>query len=643
MGASNSCIRCAKPLEADSAKGICAECGGTANVSDPTVWCGMPAQVAPLAAAVDVAGDLPPAPAGYALLNRIGAGGMGNVFLAREYATGRLVAMKFLLRPGDRSAFDRFLVELRALAGVDHPGVVRVFASDFLRRDPFFTMEFVPGGSLNKPMIEHGVFAPGEAARVIASAARAVQAAHEVGVIHRDLKPSNILLAEDGTPKVADFGLAKRTEHDDALTTTSGPVGTPGYMAPEQASRHYGPPGPRADVYGLGATLYHLVTGRAPFSGSPVDVVNQVLTTPPIRPRAIRSDIPPALEAIILKCLEKQPSQRYPTAAALADDLDRFLAGGKTHAPELTRRRRAWRAIRPRLAPVALALVLMAAVFALGAAVWPRPKATEPQPPADPVAEAKKELVAGRPVTLIGETGLPKYSRWVLETSTLGESPLGDKTCSYPMFGYSMLELFPAPGISHYRIDLELRHLQSLASTIAGDPVAVDDVGVYFGYASAPARDGSPTHAMFAVTYCDSDVESFLHGQPPQPQFAILSRYGFGQSATALPKLMSHSVASQKFTPPPSRPGPWRPISIECAPNHLLIRWKDDSGKMVALADWPEEKLRAQYDAVRAGVDRELAPGIKDVLPRWNPDTPFGLVGYKGSLAVRNVVVTPLP
>jgi serine/threonine-protein kinase len=560
---------------------------------------------------------------------------MGVVWLAREYASGRVVAMKLLRHPGDRSAFDRFLIELRALAGVDHPGVVRVFASDFLRPDPFFTMEYLPGGSLAGLMAERGPLPPVEAARIIAAAAKGVHAAHEAGVIHRDLKPSNILLTEDGTPKVSDFGLAKRTEHEDGLTTTSGPVGTPGYMAPEQASRHFGSPGERADVYGLGATLYHLVTGQPPFTGSNPDVVSQVLTTPPVRPRAIIPEIPAGLEAVIMKCLEKVPTSRYQTAADLATDLERFLAGQKTEARELTFLRRMWRKARPRIAPVLVIALLFGIVFALGAAVWPGPK------PIDSVAEARKELAAGRPVTLIGEKGLPAYSRDVIAPNAFGEDP-HDKTCTLNMFSYAVVELFPAPGISHYRIDLELRHRASQAGAAAGDKIDTDLMGVYFGYSSAPAADNSATHAMFAVTYCDSDRAAFLNALPPQPKPVWLSHYGFHQGGDTL-RPWPNGVEGLLFTPQLYGTGPWRPISIECAPDRLLVQWKDDSGKMVSLADWQKDKLFAHYDTMRAEIDRNLAPGAEKNLPRWNSDAPFGLLGYKASLSVRNVVITPLP
>src|SRR5262249_9557065 len=152
---------------------------------------------------------------------------------------------------------------------------------------------------------------PAEAARLIATAARAVHAANVACVVHRDLKPSNILLAADGSPRVSDFGLAKRTDRDDQLTLGSAPLGTPSYMAPEQAQSRDAQVDERTDVYGLGATLYHLVTGQPPFAGPYDEVIRRVVKEPPTPPRGIRGQVPIELEAIVLKCLEKEPARRY--------------------------------------------------------------------------------------------------------------------------------------------------------------------------------------------------------------------------------------------------------------------------------------------------------------------------------------------
>jgi eukaryotic-like serine/threonine-protein kinase len=652
-----SCERCSRPLADESDSGLCPVCLATGDSTEPptlpnraggsTPVSNDPARVAvatrprhgadhdgraptvtvPAALPADSWPKLPTAPAGYELLRRLGGGGMGDVYLARDLNAERLVAMKFLRHPGDPSAFDRFLVELRALAGVDHPGVVRVFASDFSLHPPFFTMEYVPGESLGARLVCTGPFEPAEAARLISRAARAVQAAHDAGVVHRDLKPSNILVGEDGQPKVSDFGLAKRTDRDDGLTTTSGPVGTPAYMAPEQTSRHFGAPGPRADVYGLGATLYHLITGRPPFSGSSGDLMSRLLTATPERPRAIRPEIPPALEAVVLKCLEKLPEGRYASAAEVADDLDRFLAGKKTAAPALTPLRRAWRAIRPRLAPIGLVALMLLGVFALGAAVWPDRKVAET--PEEFVEKSRKELAAGRSVTLIGEKGLPKYTRWVFDTHTLGESSDDDKACHYVSPGRSLLELFPAPGINKYRLELELKHL--------GSPSEHCEVGVYFGYSLLPLPDATLLHSMFAVTFRDGDDET-VFGAPRRP--AVFGQLLFRQTPTEQGAPTRGQLADLDFEKRLWRPGPWRAIRIDSEPDLVMAYWRADSGEWIPFLD--PARFAAKLPPLRGQRNRAF-PGAGDMVPLWNPDAPLGLVACKASLSVRNVVLTPLP
>jgi WD40 repeat protein/tRNA A-37 threonylcarbamoyl transferase component Bud32 len=267
----------------------------------------------------------------YELVEEIARGGMGVVFRARQRSLNRVVALKMIL-PGGRSSeeVERFLgTEAAAVAALDHPHIVPVYEAGRCEGRPFYSMKLIDGG----PLAARGEPLPGRrAAQVVAQVARAVHHAHQRGLLHRDLKPSNILLDREGRPHVTDFGLAKRVEGDSALTQAGAIVGTPSYMAPEQAAG-----APRlttaVDVYGLGAILYELLTGRPPFrADTPLDTLLQARTQEPPRPRALNPQADRDLETICLKCLEKDPQRRYGSAEALADDLDRWLAGEPVRA-----------------------------------------------------------------------------------------------------------------------------------------------------------------------------------------------------------------------------------------------------------------------------------------------------------------------
>lgn len=289
--------------------------------------------------------DLPDAPPGARfgdceLLDEIGRGGMGVVHRARQAGLGRVVALKRLLHGDTAHPSDvaRFRAEAEAAARLDHPHIVPVYAVDTHEGQPYFVMKYVEGTTLARRLAE-GPLPPVEAARVLAPVARAVQFAHEHGILHRDLKPSNILIDRDGQPFVSDFGLAKQVDAELSLTQTGAILGTPSYMAPEQASSDRGPIGPRSDVYALGAILYHMLTGRPPFlAATPLETILLVLEQDPVPPRVLNPRANPDLEMVALKCLQKSPDQRYPSAAALADDLNAFLAGEPVTARSTTLR-----------------------------------------------------------------------------------------------------------------------------------------------------------------------------------------------------------------------------------------------------------------------------------------------------------------
>ena len=290
--------------------------------------------VLPPTIAADQANDFPsgsltlPAKFGdYELREELGRGGMGVVYRAQQLSLGREVAVKMILRGQLASKADRerFEAEAQAAAKLDHPGIVPVYEVGELEGRPYFSMKNVRGTTLAQRLAE-GPLAPREAARMLARVARAIHFAHMRGVLHRDLKPSNILLDEQGEPHVTDFGLAKQITDAASMTKTGAVLGTPAYMAPEQAAGQRGQVGPRSDVYSLGVILYHMLTGRPPFqAASPVDTVLMVLEQDPVPPRMLNPKADRDLEMICLRCLQKPTDLRYASAAALADDLEAYL------------------------------------------------------------------------------------------------------------------------------------------------------------------------------------------------------------------------------------------------------------------------------------------------------------------------------
>ncbi len=263
----------------------------------------------------------------YELRDEIGRGGMGVVYRAQQASLGREVAVKMILRGQLASQADRerFEAEAQAAARLDHPGIVPVYEVGEIDGRPYFSMKLV-GGTTLAQLLADGPLPPREAAAILAKVARAIHFAHMRGVLHRDLKPSNILLDEQGEPHVTDFGLAKQIAAGESLTRTGAVLGTPAYMAPEQAAGQRGQVGPRSDVYSLGVMLYHMLTGRPPFqAASPAEMVMLVLEQDPVPPRMLNPKADRDLEMICLRCLQKPPDLRYASAAGLADDLEAYL------------------------------------------------------------------------------------------------------------------------------------------------------------------------------------------------------------------------------------------------------------------------------------------------------------------------------
>jgi serine/threonine-protein kinase len=436
----------------------------------------------------------------YELLAEIGRGGMGVVYRARQKSLNRLVAVKRLRggRPAEET--QRFRNEAPTAAELDHVQIVPVYEVGEHDGQLYFSMKLFEGGSLAEHLDRY-VADPRAVARLVAEVARAVHHAHQRGVLHRDLKPSNILLDAEGRPHVTDFGLAKRVTTEDSLTLSGQLVGTPSYMAPEQAGGKRETLTTAADVYGLGAILYALLVGRPPFRGETVlDTLQQVREKDPQRPRSLNPRVPRDLETICLKCLRKEPAQRYGSAQELADDLEHFLNGEPIQARPMRRLARLARWGRRQRAAVAAAVLvgLIASVLAGANLLWWAQKRAEAEQAVagylqqaevlqeqgrwdeagQVLARAEERLAGGEPASLLHQVRrLRADADWVAE---LEEAQLSAASAGLEQMDRAYEEAFTRRGLDLRALDPAEAAARIRNSAIRARLVEALDLWAYF-------------------------------------------------------------------------------------------------------------------------------------------------------------------
>jgi len=560
----------------------------------------------------------------YVLLARIGQGGMGVVYKAMQHPVRREVALKMVLAGAHarRDTIVRFHREGQAIARLRHANVVQIY--EFAEHEglPYFSMELVDGGSLAAKLARGPLPIP-EAAQLLRDLARAVAFAHQNHVIHRDLKPSNILLAADGTPKITDFGLAKLIDHDDVQTRSEALVGTPTYMSPEQAEGKTEAIGPAADIYALGVILYETLTGRPPFRGErKAQTLDLVRFAEPLPPRNIRREVPKDLEAICLKCLEKQPRQRYATCQDLADDLDRYLHGAPTVARPAGMIKRAWHfAWRHKVACLALLAVTAAAVAAYR---------LDPQ---RPLREIEAALDNKEVVHLIGHTGKPKWFRFIVGEEKTKVTQAADDVWSIHTMGLCLVELLPDPRHAAYRFSGEVRHDSS--------PRAIGEAGVFFMHQLLPGQGNKGAHLFQKTTYSEEIRQPNFPVAVPVPHFVMLQpriyfplREGFIVDAN-----LSGKRRKFEFEPFGKRPFPWRKLEIVVSPEQVEAFWDGTPLPLQTARHYTEEM---ETELPHLQMKHPDIPFLEKLPTEFRTRGSLGLFVNSSSASFRAVAVQPL-
>ncbi len=565
----------------------------------------------------------------FLLLNRLAAGGMGVVYRVLDTKLKRVAALKRLtpLALARPDAHARFARECEAIARLDHPNVVRVYEAGVVNGEPYLVMEYVRGGTLSKGDRPNPLPAR-DAAIAVEAVARAVHYAHTQGVLHRDLKPNNVLVGPDKVPKVADFGLAKLTDDADGLTHTGEFLGTPQYMAPEQVSGDQARIGERTDVYGLGALLYDLLANQPPFAGSQgQELRERVLRAEPSPPSRFAPGLDPRLEAVCLKCLEKDPANRYESAEGVAEELASWRRDGSTRVKPLGHGARALRWMRRHPAAVAAVVALLAAAVAT-------PFVLAAIDPDRAAKSATRAVEQGEKVVLVDAEGRPQVRPRVIVGTAGIIVPASTPAAAQPIAPArppkpheplvlegtndpALVELLPhVPGLP-YRLTADLVH----ESGDGALPAQLRErVGLYFGEEPVGGR-----RQCFLVSYNDRRMD-VRGGAPVQVSpvaefFYILLTDGPG--STAGERIHAHEFTSQPKTA--------HRLVVEVRSDRIAWEWDG-----VAAGNHNSVDIRTEIDTIQlVGLDgRTIVP---------NPRGGCGLYVKSATLHVRNVTLEPIP
>jgi serine/threonine protein kinase len=516
---------------------------------------------------------------------------MGVVYTARDSLLGRVVALKTLKSQPGPEQLERFRRETRAIARLDHPHIVPIYDVGQHGDQNYFAMGFMPGGSLDRNSKRFGE--PRAAAVLVEKVARAMHCVHQHGILHRDLKPGNILLDEHGEPRVGDFGLAKFRDSQVDITHPGAILGTPAYMAPEQARGQVDCLGPATDVWALGVILYQLLTGKRPFEANRPEVVTSMICTEePKRPRALRPGLDRDLETITLKCLEKNPPSRYSSAVALADDLGRWLAGESIVAQSpslLARSKRFWRR-HPAITSSAVLIALFVPLLLVLLIFTNR--TPETGPPLANLRQIQQELARGLAVELVPEQGLPRWYRPQVGKFDLHHPNEQTSPFSLRNMDVGALELLPDPPVDGYRLSGEARINEEYSENYVG---VVG--GLCVGRVASPSPDGGTEQWWVSLAYSNRASGGEV----------ALELHRYRAELPDRPRRICNLRLTGRALPPDQRRGQldpviWRHLRTDVTPLELAAYWEGDQLITISATELEQQMRILAWQAPRASV-----------------------------------------